>query len=68
MSELETDRELNELLTILKSAERKAIDSEDFHNAQDIFIIHMAVIRASYDMDSALDALARIFGRSDENA
>ena len=68
MSELETDRELHELLETLKSAERKAIDSECFSNAQDMFIIHMAIIKASYDMDSALDALASIFGRSDENA
>ena len=66
MNELEMGIELKELLAILKSAERKEIDSGNVYNARDIFIIHMAVIEATYDMDSALDALAKIFrNRSD---
>lgn len=66
MSELEMNRELQELLAILKSAERKAIDSGNVYNARDVFIIHMAVIEATYDMDSALEALAKVFGNRDD--
>lgn len=66
MNELEMGIELKELLAILKSAEHKAIDSGNVYNARDIFIIHMAVIEATYDMDSALNALAEVFkNRSD---
>lgn len=66
MNELEMNIELKELLAILKSAEHKAIDSGNVYNARDIFIIHMAVIEATYDMDRALDALAKVFGNGDD--
>lgn len=69
MNEQEMNVELKELLTILKFAERKAIDSGSVYNARDIFIIHMAVIEAaegSYDMDTVLETLAKVFGRGDE--
>ncbi len=66
MNELEMNRELQELLTTLKSAEREAIDSGNFRNVRDLFVIHMAAIEATYDMDSALDALTRFFGNEDD--
>lgn len=66
MNELEMNKELQELLAMIKSAERKEIDSGNVYNVLDLFIIHMAVIEATYDMNSALDALAKIFrNRSD---
>lgn len=66
MNEQEINVELQGLLATLKTAERKAIDNGDFCNVRDIFIIHMAAIEATYDMDSALDALTRFFGNEDD--
>ena len=61
MNEQEINVELQGLLATLKTAERKVIDNGDFCNVRDIFIIHMAVVEATFDIDSALNALAKVF-------
>jgi hypothetical protein len=61
MNEQEINVVLQGLLATIKTAERKAIDSGNFCNVRDIFIIHMAVVEATFDIDSALNALAKVF-------
>jgi hypothetical protein len=55
MNELERDRELDEILDLLKDIEHKMINDGDFMLAKDIFSIHLAVIHGYYDMNEALE-------------
>ena len=55
MNELERDRELNEILAMLKAIEHKMVSDGNFILAKDIFSIHLAVLHGYYDMSEALE-------------
>ena len=69
MDEERLNREFDELLTVLKEAERRAIENGHIYGAKDIAAIHMAVLRGYYDMDmsDAIEAIKAMYERDGDN-
>ena len=67
MDEERLNRELDELLTVLKEAERRAIENGHIYGAKDIAAIHMAVLRGYYDMSDAIEAIKAMYERDGDN-
>ena len=53
--EIFLDKELLEVLAMLKNIERKMIERGEFD--KEVFIIHLAALQGSYDMSEALEFL-----------
>jgi hypothetical protein len=67
MDEERLNRELDELLTILKEAERRAIEDGHIYGVKDIVAIHMAALRGYYDMSDAVEAIKAMYERDGDN-
>lgn len=61
--EIDVDRELNEILVMLKTLENRLISQEsgDIGGIRGLFAIHMAVLRGYYDMTEALEFIQRLY-------
>lgn len=54
MNEINLDKELHEVLTMLRAIELKMVDGT-MQFDKDIFAIHLAVLQGCYDMSEALE-------------
>ena len=61
MNEIDVERELKEVLAMLKAVEHKMLEDENFSEIKDIFAIHLAVLQGSYDMSEALVFLKSLY-------
>lgn len=61
MDEQRMNRELDEVLAMLKAVERKMLESGTFSEIKDIFAIHLAVLHGSYDMSDALEFIKAMY-------
>lgn len=66
MDEQRLNRELDEVLAMLKTVERKMLDNGTFSEMKDIFAIHLAVLHGSYDMSDALEFIKAMYVKEDE--
>lgn len=67
MDEERLDRELDDLLDILKEAEHRAIETGHIYGAKDIAAIHMAVLRGYYDMSEALEIIRAMYEKDGDS-
>lgn len=61
MNEIDVERELKEVLAMLKAVEHTMLENENFSEIKDIFAIHLAVLQGSYDMSEALEFLKSLY-------
>ena len=66
MDEQRLNRELDEVLAMLKTVERKMLDNGAFSEMKDIFAIHLAVLHGSYDMSAALEFIKAMYVKEEE--
>jgi hypothetical protein len=68
MDEKDLNRELDEMLVMLKTLENRLISqtSGDIGGIRDLFAIHMAVLRSYYDMSEALEFICKMYIGGDE--
>ena len=68
MDEKDLNRELDEMLVMLKTLENKLISqtSGDIGGIRDLFAIHMAVLQGYYDMSEALEFICKMYIGGDE--
>lgn len=66
MNEIDVERELKEVLAMLKAVEHKMLENENFSEIKDIFAIHLAVLQGSYDMSDALEFIRSMYVKDDE--
>lgn len=66
MNEIDVERELKEVLAMLKAVEHKMLENENFCEIKDIFAIHLAVLQGSYDMSDALEFIRSMYVKDDE--
>lgn len=62
--EIFLDKELLEMLAMLKTIERKMIECDEFD--KDVFIIHLATLQGRYDMSAALELLKCMYKVEDD--
>lgn len=67
MNELDADRELREVLAMLKAVEHKMLENESFSEIKDIFAIHLAVLQGCYDMSEALEFIRCMYKSESDN-
>lgn len=60
MSDTEFDREISEMLAMLKAIERKMADGTMPFD-KDIFTVHLAVLHGTYDMSEALEFIMQMY-------
>lgn len=63
MEEKDLNRELDEILVMLKTLENRLISqsSGDIGGIRDLFAIHLAVLQGYYDMSEALEFIQRLY-------
>ena len=66
MDEQRMERELNEVLAMLKAVEHKMVESGTFSEIKDIFVIHLDVIHGGYDMSDALEFIKSMYAQGDD--
>lgn len=66
MNEIDVERELKEVLAMLKAVEHKMLENGNFSEIKDIFAIHLAVLQGSYDMSDALEFIRSMYVKDDE--
>lgn len=66
MNEIDVERELKEVLAMLKAVEHKMLENETFSELKDIFAIHLAVLQGSYNMSDALEFIRSMYVKDDE--
>lgn len=66
MNEIDVERELKEMLAMLKTIEHKMLENESFSEIKDIFAIHLAVLQGSYDMSDALEFIRSMYVKDDD--
>lgn len=65
MSDERLNRELDEILAMLKQAEHIAIENGHIYEVKDIAAIHMAVLHGYYDMSEALEFIRAMYEKGD---
>ena len=60
---IDIDRELEEILVMLKTLENKLISEPNvtIRDVIDIYAIHLAVLQGYYDMSSSLEFIQRLY-------
>lgn len=66
MDEQRLNRELDEVLAMVKTVERKMLDNGAFSEMKDILAIHLAVLHGSYDMSDALEFIKAMYVKEKE--
>ena len=68
MDDKRLNRELDEVLAMLKAIEHKLASEGNIRvcEIKDIFIIHMAVLHGYYDMSDALDFIREMYAETEE--
>lgn len=66
--EKDINRELDEMLVMLKTLENKLISEPNvtIRDVIDIYAIHLAVLRGYYDMSEALEFIQRMYAGGDD--
>ena len=67
MNEERLNRELDEILAMLKQAEHIALVNEHIYEVKDIVSIHMAVLHGYYDMSDALEFIRAMYEKGDDS-
>lgn len=61
MNDERLNRELDEILAMLKQAERTAITNGQLYALKDIAAIHIATLRGYYDLSEAVEFLGMMY-------
>lgn len=67
MNDERLNRELDEMLAMLKQAEHSAIVNGHIYEVKDIAAIHMAVLHGYYDMSEALEFIRAMYGEDGDS-
>lgn len=67
MNDERLNRELDEILAMLKQAEHSAIVNGHIYEVKDIAAIHMAVLHGYDDMSEAIEFIRAMYEKDGEN-
>lgn len=65
MNEIDVERELREVLAMLKDVERKMTVTSGEPFNKDVFAIHLAVLMANDDLSEALEFIRSMYVKDD---
>lgn len=67
MNDERLNRELDEILAMLKQAEHAAITSGQFYVLKDIAVIHIAALHGYYDLQDAIEFIRAMYEKDGDN-
>lgn len=66
MDEQRMNKELDEMLAMLKAVEHKILENSTFSEMKDVIAIHLAVLHGYYDISDALEFIKSMYTKEEE--